>query len=176
MGSRERGYFWRLNLICGAVAILLVFLDSTPARNYVYSYIDSKGVCHIKNINLEAPSDQSVDRDPAVIRAESGFVPEAVSWKGAMGLMQLMLTTAACLGVRDPFCPQENIMGGCLRDLLNKMNGSAPLSLAAYNAGLQRVIYSGYQIPAITETQDFVEKVLSYFFNYLQQAASGRKI
>ena len=114
----------------------------------------------------------------AVIRAESGFMPEAVSWKGAMGLMQLMPTTAAWLGVKDPFCPQENIMGGCryLRDLLNRLNGSIPLSLAAYNAGLQRVINSGYQIPAIAETQDFVEKVIGYFFNYLQQAPAGRKI
>ncbi len=114
----------------------------------------------------------------AVIRAESGFMPEAVSWKGAMGLMQLMPTTAAWLGVKDPFCPQENIMGGCryLRDLLNRLNGSVPLSLAAYNAGLQRVINSGYQIPAIAETQDFVEKVIGYFFNYLQQAPAGRKI
>ena len=114
----------------------------------------------------------------AVVRAESGFVTEAVSRKGAMGLMQLMPVTAAFLGVKDPFCPQENIMGGCryLRDLLDKLNGSVPLGLAAYNAGLQRVINSGYQIPAITETQDFVDKVLGYFFGYLQQASSGRKI
>lgn len=114
----------------------------------------------------------------AVVRAESGFMPEAVSWKGAMGLMQLMPGTAAWLGVRDPFCPQENIMGGCryLRDLLNRLNGSVPLSLAAYNAGLQRVINSGYQIPAITETQDFVDKVIGYFFNYLHGPSSGRKI
>ena len=114
----------------------------------------------------------------AVVRAESGFVTEAVSRKGAMGLMQLMPVTAACLGVKDPFCPQENIMGGCryLRDLLDRLNGSVPLGLAAYNAGLQRVINSGYQIPAITETQDFVDKVLGYFFSYLQQASSDRKI
>jgi hypothetical protein len=114
----------------------------------------------------------------AVVRAESGFVPEAVSWKGAMGLMQLMPTTAACLGVKDPFCPQENIMGGCryLRDLLDRLHGSVPLSLAAYNAGLQRVINSGYQIPAITETQDFVEKVIGYLFGYLQQTSPGSRI
>ena len=112
----------------------------------------------------------------AVVRAESGFVPQAVSWKGAMGLMQLMPATAACLGVKDPFCPQENIMGGCryLRDLLDKLNGSVPLSLAAYNAGLQRVINAGYEIPAIAETRNYVDKVIKYFFIYLQENLGGR--
>jgi hypothetical protein len=114
----------------------------------------------------------------AIVRAESGFVPRAISWKGAMGLMQLMPATAACLGVKDPFCPQQNIMGGCryFRDLLDKLNGSVPLSLAAYNAGLQRVINAGYGIPAIAETQNFVEKVIKYFFIYAQQNYPGSKI
>jgi soluble lytic murein transglycosylase-like protein len=114
----------------------------------------------------------------AIVRAESGFVPRAVSWKGAMGLMQLMPATAACLGVKDPFCPQQNIMGGCryFRDLLDKLHGSVPLSLAAYNAGLQRVINAGYEVPAIAETQNFVEKVIKYFFIYLQQDNIGSKI
>jgi soluble lytic murein transglycosylase-like protein len=114
----------------------------------------------------------------AIVRAESGFAPQAVSWKGAMGLMQLMPATAACLGVKDPFCPQQNIMGGCryFRDLLDKLNGSVPLSLAAYNAGLQRVINAGYAIPAIAETQNFVEKVIKYFFIYAQQNYDASKI
>lgn len=114
----------------------------------------------------------------AVIRAESGFTPGAVSCKGAMGLMQLMPTTAAFLGVKNPFCPQENVMAGCryLRDLLDTLNGSVPLALAAYNAGLQRVINSGYQVPAIAETQDFVDKVIGYYFNYQQQVLASSKI
>jgi soluble lytic murein transglycosylase-like protein len=114
----------------------------------------------------------------AVIRAESGFTPGAVSCKGAMGLMQLMPTTAAFLGVKNPFCPQENVMAGCryLRDLLDTLNGSVALALAAYNAGLQRVINSGYQVPAIAETQDFVDKVLRYFFSYQQQVLASSKI
>jgi soluble lytic murein transglycosylase-like protein len=95
-----------------------------------------------------------------------------------MGLMQLMPATAACLGVKDPFCPQQNIMGGCryFRDLLDKLHGSVPLSLAAYNAGLQRVINAGYEVPAIAETQNFVEKVIKYFFIYMQQDNIGSKI
>lgn len=114
----------------------------------------------------------------AVIRAESGFTPGAVSGKGAMGLMQLMPTTAAFLGVKNPFCPQENVMAGCryLRDLLDTLNGSVALALAAYNAGLQRVINSGYQVPAIAETQDFVDKVIRYFFSYQQQVLASSKI
>jgi soluble lytic murein transglycosylase-like protein len=95
-----------------------------------------------------------------------------------MGLMQLMPTTAAFLGVKNPFCPQENIMAGCryLRDLLDTLNGSVALALAAYNAGLQRVISSGYQVPAIAETQDFVDKVIRYFFSYQQQVLASSKI
>lgn len=114
----------------------------------------------------------------AVIRAESGFAPGAVSCKGAMGLMQLMPTTATFLGVKNPFCPQENVMAGCryLRNLLDNLNGSVALALAAYNAGLQRVINSGYQVPAIAETQDFVDKVVRYFLGYQQQASASPKI
>ncbi len=164
---------------------LTIANPNVKAMKNLPSALDPAGLAARENGDLEAIMSMAARqyRLPlplvkAVVRAESGFVPEAVSCKGAMGLMQLMPTTAAFLGVKDPFCPQENIMGGCryLRDLLDRLNGSVPLSLAAYNAGLQRVINSGYQIPAITETQDFVDKVLEYLFDYLQQASSGRKI
>jgi hypothetical protein len=102
----------------------------------------------------------------AVVRVESNFVTWAVSPKGAMGLMQLMPGTAEFLGVRDPFDPRENIHGGCryLRLLLDFFGGSLPLALAAYNAGYQRVIDCGLQIPNIKETQDFVTQVLGRYF------------
>lgn len=101
----------------------------------------------------------------AVILAESGFDPLAVSPSGALGLMQLMPRTAASLHVRDPFNPVENIRGGAkhLRYLLDRFDGNLPLALAAYNAGEYRVKRNHYQIPAIRETQVYVEKVLSYY-------------
>ncbi len=100
----------------------------------------------------------------AVIRAESGFNPRAVSPKGAQGLMQLMPTTAATLGVRNSFDPRQNIDGGVrhLRGLIDRFPNNLPLALAAYNAGEKAVVqYRG--IPPYPETQDYVTKVL-YFY------------
>jgi soluble lytic murein transglycosylase-like protein len=108
----------------------------------------------------------------AVVKVESNFVPWAVSPKGAMGLMQLMPGTATFLGVRDPFNPRENLLGGCryLRLLLDCFNGSLPLALAAYNAGYQRVIDAGFQIPPIKETQEFVTRILGIYYQSLNRA------
>lgn len=107
----------------------------------------------------------------ALIEVESNFSPGAVSPKGAQGLMQLMPATAAFLGVKNPFCPRENIHGGCryLRLLLDLFHNSLPLALAAYNAGYQRVIEAGYKVPAITETQKFVTQVLGRYMTYLKR-------
>ncbi len=101
----------------------------------------------------------------AVIKTESNFCSWAVSPKGAMGLMQLMPGTAALLGVAEPFNPRENIHGGCryLRDLINLFGGNVPLALAAYNAGYQRVINCGFQVPPIKETQNFVTQVMGRY-------------
>ena len=100
----------------------------------------------------------------AVIRAESGFNPRAVSRKGAQGLMQLMPATASNLGVRNSFDPRENIHGGVrhLRGLIDRFPGNLPLAIAAYNAGEKAVLtYGG--IPPYPETQDYVGKVLRYY-------------
>ncbi len=103
----------------------------------------------------------------AVIHAESGYNPSAVSPKGAQGLMQLMPKTAQGLKVADSFNPSDNIRGGVryLRFLLDTFKGDESLALAAYNSGMGSVAkYGG--IPPYRETQTYVAKVLSYRNNY----------
>jgi soluble lytic murein transglycosylase-like protein len=110
----------------------------------------------------------------ALIQQESNFAHQAVSPKGAMGLMQLMPGTAASLGVRDPFDSRENILAGCryFRFLLDYFQGNVPLALAGYNAGQHRVISAGCQVPAIKETQEFVTQVMGLYY-FLEKRASG---
>ncbi|RJQ20596.1 MAG: DUF4124 domain-containing protein [Nitrospiraceae bacterium] len=100
----------------------------------------------------------------AVIAVESNWNYNAVSKKGALGLMQLMPSTARDMAVSNPLDPEENIEGGVryLRFLLDRFNEDLPLALAAYNAGFRTVENQG-GIPAITETEQYVEKVLSIY-------------
>lgn len=96
----------------------------------------------------------------AVIQAESGFDSNAVSPKGAMGLMQLMPATATEFGVTNPFHPEQNIRAGVayLRRLMDRYDSDVSLALAAYNAGPGAVErYSG--IPPYRETRDYVKKI-----------------
>jgi hypothetical protein len=102
--------------------------------------------------------------DPSLIRSiieqESGFNPKAVSPKGARGLMQLMPSTAARLGVTNSFDPEQNIKGGVrhFKSLMDNFNNNLELSLAAYNAGENLVQRLG-RVPAIKETQDYVQSI-----------------
>lgn len=103
----------------------------------------------------------------AVIHAESGYNPNAVSSKGASGLMQLMPATAKSLKVADRFNPKDNVEGGVkyLRFLLDTFRGDVSLAVAAYNAGLNKVVrYGG--IPPYNETRTYVTRVLSYMKSY----------
>lgn len=103
----------------------------------------------------------------AVIKAESDFDPNAVSKKGAQGLMQLMPGTARDLQVSDAFDPQENLEGGIsyLRKLLDMFQGDLKLAVAAYNAGENAVIANNFRVPPYPETREYITRV----FNYLQQ-------
>lgn len=103
----------------------------------------------------------------AVITAESSYDPEAISHKGAVGLMQLMPETARRYGVRNRRNPVENVYGGAryLRDLLFRFN-DLTLALAAYNAGENAVAKYGNRVPPYRETRDYVRKVLEYYRQY----------
>src|SRR5215468_2069607 len=121
----------------------------------------------------EAAERHSVD--PALIRAvietESNWNIGAVSRKGAVGLMQLIPTTAQRFGVNDLYSPQQNVDAGVryLKTLLERYNGNLELALAAYNAG-EGAVDRAHGIPRFRETRDYVQRVQSAYF----RPGSGR--
>ena len=106
----------------------------------------------------------------AVISAESGYHPQAVSKKGARGLMQLMPATARRFGVTNPDEPLANMDGGAryLRWLLDLFT-DLRLALAAYNAGEGAVQRYGNTIPPYPETRTYVQRVLEFYRYYRSQ-------
>lgn len=119
----------------------------------------------IDSMIVDAAANAGVD--PALLRAlvqaESGFNPLAVSPAGAKGLTQLMPGTAAALGVTDPFDPSQNLNGGAryLRQMLDEF-GDIRLALAAYNAGPGKVRRHG-GVPPYRETLAYVDRVMAGF-------------
>jgi soluble lytic murein transglycosylase-like protein len=114
------------------------------------------------------------DIDPALVRAiimvESKYNPNAISVKGAKGLMQLMPVTAKNLGVKDVFNPEQNIYGGVrhFKFLLNQFDGNVKLALAAYNAG-SRPVKRYKDIPPYKETKQYIKKVFRYYEFYKER-------
>lgn len=114
----------------------------------------------------------------AVMKQESSFNAQAISYKGARGLMQLMPATAARFGVRDIFDPAQNIEGGAryLRFLLDNFKGDVELALAGYNAGENAVARYGNQIPPYRETQDYVRKISAHYARLKNGAYVRRQV
>ncbi len=120
------------------------------------------GSSDLNRVILRSANRHQVDPDlvRAVVRVESNFNPNAVSPRGAQGLMQLIPATAERFGVRNPFDPVDNIEGGVryLKFLLERFRGDLELTLAAYNAGENAVSrYNG--VPPFRETRDYLLKI-----------------
>lgn len=113
--------------------------------------------------------------DPALVRAvietESNWNPSARSHKGAIGLMQLIPTTAQRFGVNDAFNPKQNVDAGVryLKTLLERYNGNLDLALAAYNAG-EGAVDRAHGVPSYRETRNYVQRVQNAYF----RPGSGR--
>ncbi|BCB96115.1 lytic transglycosylase [Dissulfurispira thermophila] len=132
-------------------------------RDYSNVYVDKES---FHNIAEEKARRHNIDPRlvKAVIKVESNWNPNAVSPKGAQGLMQLMPSTASIMGINDPFNPDANIEGGVryLKYLLRKFNGNISLALAAYNAG-PKLVERIKSVPPIPETITYVKQVINYY-------------
>jgi hypothetical protein len=132
----------------------------------VLDEVDVPGGGDVRGLAAEAARRHGLDPELvlAVVAVESGFRPEAVSPKGAQGLMQLMPGTSRELGVADPLDPAQNLDGGVrhLGALLSLYDGDLTRALAAYNAGAGAVSRHG-GVPPYRETQAYVKKVLDRY-------------
>jgi soluble lytic murein transglycosylase-like protein len=148
------------------------------AASEVNSYLDRDSPLNLTRDRVftqeqvDAAIDEAAARhnvDPnlvrSVVKVESNFNPNAVSRKGAMGLMQLMPGTARSLNVTNPFDPEQNVDAGVrhLKQLLENYGGDIRLSLAAYNAGAGAVARST-GIPRYAETQNYVSRITNLYF------------
>ena len=154
-----------------------VMRAARSAASEVNTYLDGRARTHqtlnraFTQQDIDAAIDDAAARhhvDPSLVRSvvqvESNFNPNAVSRKGAMGLMQLMPSTARSLNVSNPFDPAENVDAGVrhLRKLLDSYGGNVRLSLAAYNAGSGAVARSA-GVPHFRETQNYVRRITNLY-------------
>jgi hypothetical protein len=110
----------------------------------------------------------------AVVKVESNFNSNAVSHKGAIGLMQLMPQTARELKVKNPFDPDQNVDAGVrhLKYLLESYNGDVNLTLAAYNAG-EGAVRRSAGVPHYSETQNYVRRITNLYYGGFDLSPSG---
>jgi soluble lytic murein transglycosylase-like protein len=160
-------------------------LKLTPRRSR-FIYLPSEVAFMGKNrpaVNLDRDGAEKLVKeaaerhriDPALVRAvietESNWNSTAISRKGAVGLMQLIPTTAQRFGVNDLYSPQQNVDAGVryLKTLLERYNGNLDLALAAYNAG-EGAVDRAHGIPSFRETRNYVQRVQNAYF----RPGSGR--
>jgi soluble lytic murein transglycosylase-like protein len=145
--------------------------DSAGTASPVQALSYSRGASFTQQ-QVDAAIDQAAARHNvdaslvrAVIKVESNFNPNAVSPKGAMGLMQLMPQTARQLNVSNPFDPQQNVDAGVrhLKRLMESYGGDVRLTLAAYNAGAGAVSRSA-GVPHFAETQNYVKRISELYY------------
>jgi soluble lytic murein transglycosylase-like protein len=188
----------RAMLACIIAVCLQSAAPGKAAAGAFYYYVDEQGVYHYTNVPDDSgkykffaffknasPRDKAnilrkvaessrrhgLDENfvEAVIKVESNFEPEAVSHKGAQGLMQIMPGTQRDLGITDPFNIEQNIEAGVryLREQIDRF-GDYQLALAAYNAGPEQVVrYDG--VPPFPETRAYVQKVLETYNKLMMQ-------
>jgi soluble lytic murein transglycosylase-like protein len=158
------GDTYRLQINGGVVEMAAAEVVSIePEEVFTPSPVPDTAKTPFRELILAAAARYNVDADliTSVIAAESNFDPKAISRRNARGLMQLLPQTAARLGVQNIFDPSENIDAGThyLRDLLQRYSNDLALSLAAYNAGPDRVEQYGLRVPPFSETQSYVRRV-----------------
>ena len=131
-----------------------------PQNNILGSVAKEKFTSMINSVAKEHNIDPKLIS--AVVEQESNFNPNAISKKGAIGLMQLMPGTARELGIKHSTNPIDNIRGGTkyLASLLNRYHGNVTLALAAYNAGPANVDrFKG--VPPFKETREYVKRIIN---------------
>ena len=152
----------QIDPITAALGSTAASTTSVNGVNNFESYLNNAGNNSLASIFQKAADTYgvSVSLLTAMAKQESNFQANATSKSGAMGIMQLMPSTASYFGCTDPYDPEQNIMAGAkyISELLNKYNGDTSLALAAYNAGSGNVAkYGG--IPPFKETQNYVAKI-----------------